>query len=206
MSYFQGWLQDLLHLRKRAQLPEQVDVVRVVGAEFRAGGRRKALSVSARPPDELLVAAHEFDSLSGEGEDRLEPRGHEPSAGSKSGEFDLQFDVTRTGLVSGTPAYMAPEQHRGEPGGAAADQFAFCVTLWEALYRRRPFAGRNYFELSEAILTGTRTEIPRGSHVPGWLQRLLERGMAVDPRARHPSVQLLLASIVFTFRVMHGPA
>ena len=156
--------------------------------------------------DELLVAAHEFDSLSGEGEDRLEPRGHEPSAGSKSGEFDLQFDVTRTGLVSGTPAYMAPEQHRGEPGGAAADQFAFCVTLWEALYRRRPFAGRNYFELSEAILTGTRTEIPRGSHVPGWLQRLLERGMAVDPRARHPSVQSLLASIVFTFRVMHGPA
>jgi serine/threonine protein kinase len=155
--------------------------------------------------EELLIADTEFALLSGEGEDRVEPAPREPSGASKSGEFDLQFDVTRTGLVSGTPAYMAPEQHRGEAGGAAADQFAFCVTLWEALYRRRPFVGRNYFELSEAILTGKRSEVPRGTHVPGWLQHLLERGLAVEPRDRHPSVQSLLASIVFTFRVMHGP-
>jgi serine/threonine protein kinase len=158
--------------------------------------------------DALLVADHEFATLSGEGEDRLEPRRREPSntSSSSSGEFDLQFDVTRTGLVSGTPAYMAPEQHRGEPGRAAADQFAFCVAIWEALYRRRPFEGRSYFDLSEAILTGKLSTIPRGSHVPLWLQRLLERGLAVEPRERHPSVQSLLASIVFTFRVMHGPA
>lgn len=157
--------------------------------------------------DELLVAHHEFAVLSGEGEDRLEPRRREPSATfSNSGEFDLQFDVTRTGLVSGTPAYMAPEQHRGEAGGAAADQFAFCVAMWQALYRCRPFEGRSYFDLSEAILTGKLSPIPRGSHVPVWLQRLLERGLAVEPRERHPSVQSLLASIVFTFRVMHGPS
>lgn len=157
--------------------------------------------------DELLVAHHEFAVLSGEGEDRLEPRRREPSATfSNSGEFDLQFDVTRTGLVSGTPAYMAPEQHRGEAGGAAADQFAFCVAMWQALYRCRPFEGRSYFDLSEAILTGKLSPIPRGTHVPVWLQRLLERGLAVEPRERHPSVQSLLASIVFTFRVMHGPS
>jgi serine/threonine protein kinase len=156
--------------------------------------------------DELLVAHHEYAALTGEGEDRLEPRRREPSStSSSSGEFDLQFDVTRTGLVSGTPAYMAPEQHRGEPGGAAADQFAFCVAMWSALYRCQPFEGRSYFDLSEAILEGKRSPIPRGSHVPIWLQRLLERGLAVEPRDRHPSVQSLLASIVFTFRVMHGP-
>lgn len=155
--------------------------------------------------DELLVADNEFSLLSGEGDDRVEPTRREPSGSSKSGEFDLQFDVTRTGLVSGTPAYMSPEQHRGEPGGVAADQFAFCVTLWEALYRRRPFMGRNYFELSEAILSGKRSDLPRNTHVPTWLQRLLERGLAVEPRDRHPSIQSLLASIVFTFRVMHGP-
>ncbi|MFV8752751.1 serine/threonine-protein kinase [Nannocystaceae bacterium ST9] len=155
--------------------------------------------------DERLVADDEYAQLSGEGEDRLEPKRREPSAPSRSGEFDLQFDVTRTGLVSGTPAYMAPEQHRGEPGGAAADQFAFCVALWEALYRKRPYEGRNYFELSDAILNGRRSSVPRGTHVPGWLQHQLERGLAIEPRDRHPSVQSLLASIVFTFRVMHGP-
>ncbi len=156
--------------------------------------------------DELLVADNEFTALSGEGEDRLEPAARRSSGSLEVGRFDLQYDVTRSGLISGTPAYMAPEQHRGEPGGAAADQFAFCVALWEALYRCRPFVGRNYVELSEAILTGRISPVPRGTHVPVWLQRLLERGLASEPRDRHPSVQSLLASIVFTFRVMHGLA
>lgn len=39
-------------------------------------------------------------------------------------------------LQGGTPAYMAPEQRRGEAGDARADQFAFCVTLHEALIGR----------------------------------------------------------------------
>ncbi|HVI04241.1 MAG TPA: hypothetical protein VM869_36380 [Enhygromyxa sp.] len=45
---------------------------------------------------------------------------------------------------------------------------------------------------------------PPPSHVPGWIRNLLERGLAVDPDARHPSMRSLLASMVFTFRVMHG--
>src|SRR5262249_34669734 len=40
--------------------------------------------------------------------------------------------------AAGTPAYMAPEQLRGEPPDARSDQFAFCVALNEALYARRP--------------------------------------------------------------------
>ncbi|MFO7564235.1 MAG: serine/threonine-protein kinase [Enhygromyxa sp.] len=117
--------------------------------------------------------------------------------------FDLMVEVTRTGVVSGTPAYMAPEQHSGQPGGPASDQFAFCVSLWEALYRQRPFPGESYFAIADAITEG-RLCPPPPSHVPGWIRNLLERGLAVDPDDRHPSMRSLLGSFVFTFKVMHG--
>jgi serine/threonine protein kinase len=122
---------------------------------------------------------------------------------SISASFDLVVDVTRNGIVTGTPAYMAPEQHRGEAGGPASDQFAFCVSLWEALYRQRPFAGETFFEVADAIIEG-RLRPPPPSHVPRWIRNLLERGLAVDPDQRHPSMRSLLASFVFSFRVMHG--
>ena len=128
--------------------------------------------------------------------------GAQPAAGISS-SFDLIVDVTRNGVVTGTPAYMAPEQHSGEAGGPASDQFAFCVSLWEALYRQRPFTGESYFAIADAIIEG-RLRPPPPSHVPGWIRNLLERGLAVDPDARHPSMRSLLASMVFTFRVMHG--
>ena len=50
--------------------------------------------------------------------------------------------LTRTGAFMGTPGYMAPEQLGSHEVDARCDQFAFCVSLWEALYGRRPFPGR----------------------------------------------------------------
>lgn len=129
-----------------------------------------------------------------------------PHSASVSGSFDLQVAVTRTGIVTGTPAYMAPEQHLGDPGGPASDQFAFCVSLWEALFRQRPFAGENFFEIADAIVEGRLVQPPGSARVPGWITRLLERGLANEPERRHPSMRSLLASLVFSFKVMHGVA
>ncbi|MFZ5442958.1 MAG: protein kinase domain-containing protein [Myxococcota bacterium] len=81
-------------------------------------------------------------------------------------------------LQGGTPAYMAPEQRRGEAGDARADQFAFCVTLYEALVGRRPSL-EGGVELERAGL-------------PPRLHALLARGLATAPAARFPDLSALL--------------
>ena len=52
----------------------------------------------------------------------------------------LNNTLTKTGTLLGTPRYMAPEQFLGGGTDARADQFSFCVALYEALYRRHPDA------------------------------------------------------------------
>jgi len=107
----------------------------------------------------------------------------------------LSAPLTMTGAVMGTPAYMAPEQHRGEPADARSDQFSFCVSLYEALYGRRPFAGDDLVSLVFNVLTGEVQPPPRDRRVPGRLHAAVVRGLAVDPDARWPGMNELLAAI-----------
>ncbi|MEX1363749.1 MAG: serine/threonine-protein kinase, partial [Nannocystaceae bacterium] len=64
----------------------------------------------------------------------------------------LAADLTRTGTVVGTPRYMAPEQHRGDEFDALADQYSFCVTLYELLYSKPPFRAQRLDDLIRATL------------------------------------------------------
>ena len=49
------------------------------------------------------------------------------------------LDLTSTGALVGTPAYMAPEQFAGHPADARSGQYSLCATFWELLYGQRPF-------------------------------------------------------------------
>jgi serine/threonine protein kinase len=100
--------------------------------------------------------------------------------------------VTRHGQILGTPAYMAPEQARGNVADARSDQFSFCVALYEALYGQRPFRGRNddlrrFVELARGKLPGRRP-----SDLGNELERILLRGLSLAPERRYPSMQALL--------------
>jgi tRNA A-37 threonylcarbamoyl transferase component Bud32 len=107
--------------------------------------------------------------------------------------------LTQTGDVLGTPAYMAPEQLRGRTSDARADQFSFCVALWEGLYGDRPFPS-----LDHGVADSIRARIeaihqtpapPRRGDRPRWIGPMIVRGLHPDPDRRWPSLQVLLDAI-----------
>jgi tRNA A-37 threonylcarbamoyl transferase component Bud32 len=86
---------------------------------------------------------------------------------------DSAVDITRTGMVMGTPYYMAPEQARGDRRlDHRVDLWAVGVILYEGLAGRRPFVARNYNALLVQILTSRHR--PVGEFVTGLPAALIE--------------------------------
>jgi len=100
--------------------------------------------------------------------------------------------MTVAGELLGTPGYMAPEQYFSEDVDERTDQFSFCVSLYEALYGQKPFAGTDISELATATANGQVREAPKDSDVPPRLRRVLLRGLSAERGARYPSMQALL--------------
>jgi tetratricopeptide (TPR) repeat protein len=103
--------------------------------------------------------------------------------------------LTQSGMLVGTPAYMAPEQISGDEVDHRSDQFSFCVALYEALYGTRPFPGEDFSTLRDSLTTGEILAPPAHTRVPGWIWRVLARGLARNPAERHPSMTELIAAL-----------
>lgn len=109
----------------------------------------------------------------------------------------LSSAITRTDALVGTPLYMAPEQYLRQTPDARSDQFSFCTTLYYALYRQHPF---ELEKMVEAVL-GRRPVVqttplivapPKRTRVPGWIKRILLRGLSFQPEDRFGSMDELL--------------
>ncbi len=95
----------------------------------------------------------------------------------------------------GTLPYIAPERLDGGPPTAASDRFAFGVTLYEALWGRRPFGGDSREELRAAMERGA----PPGESsisVPRWLDELVMALLAASPQARPGSMDAVVTELV----------
>ncbi len=118
-----------------------------------------------------------------------------PSTSLVDSHDALAEHLTRTGMVAGTPAYMAPEQFSGADQDERTDQFSYCVALYEALYGERPFEGGKLETISKAVRTGKFRPVPSGSKVPARLRRCVMRGLSPDPAKRYPSMLALVEAL-----------
>jgi serine/threonine-protein kinase len=103
--------------------------------------------------------------------------------------------LTADGALVGTPAFMSPEQIRGERATPAGDQWSFCVALYRAAYGAPPFPDAELAELLRSVTEDRPAPPPRRAGVPEWLAPIVLRGLARDPAARFPSMDALLAAI-----------
>jgi serine/threonine protein kinase len=106
----------------------------------------------------------------------------------------LNVDLTATGTVLGTPRYMAPEQLTGTDIDARADQFAFCVALYEALYGVHPLPGATSVAMLEKNQPANGP--PEGTKVPAAIAKVVKRGLERDRAKRFPSMAALIAELV----------
>jgi tetratricopeptide (TPR) repeat protein/predicted Ser/Thr protein kinase len=125
---------------------------------------------------------------------KLGTGGIPPAPTPASGGY-LNVKLTLTGAMLGTPAYMAPEQFAVQPTDGRTDQFSFCVALYEMLYGQRPFEGDNFLTLMTNVSMGAVRDAPAKTRVPGWLRKVILRGLQVGPERRYPSMAALLAAL-----------
>ncbi len=94
---------------------------------------------------------------------------------------------------AGTPAYMAPEQ-LDDVATAHGDQFAFCASLYHALYDVLPYPAASITGVQAQKLAGPPTPVD-AQGVPRWVLRVIGRGLAPDPDARWPTMRALLTAL-----------
>lgn len=109
---------------------------------------------------------------------------------------DQAGDLTKTGMVLGTAAYVAPEQILAHPINGQADQYALGCVLYETLTGRQPFradtavaTAAQRLERSAPALADQRADLPPG------LGDIVVRTMARDPADRFPSAGVLAEAL-----------
>ena len=108
----------------------------------------------------------------------------DPATGDVGAQTSTTMMASAPGLVIGTPAYMSPEQVKGQIADARSDVWAFGCLLFEMLAGRPPFAAASTTETMAAVLGSEPDwlQLPRGTPEP--VRRLLRRCLQKNPGQR----------------------
>ena len=188
-------LRSLLARTGPLPLARAVPLLRQIAQGVSAAHTAGIIHRDLKPENVLLdPRGQAFVSDFGVGRD-LPPQG----AGPRSPD-------TLSSLI-GTPAYMAPEQLRGQPTDQRADVYALGVIFYEILTGAPPYRGNSIYEVAATALT---TPIPPPSqHADGvtpLLERAILRALARDPADRWPTVQRFMVGLEAALPTLTGPS
>ena len=205
MEFVQGMTLHAWLKRQRRSFAEIAEMFRQAGEGLAAAHDAGIIHRDFKPANVMVgedgrvrvldfgLARSDAEPGAAPGLDHLSP---EPEHTSHVANLrSLDASITVTGVMLGTPAYMSPEQFLGARVDARSDQFSFCVALFEAAYRDRPFLGDTLAELMTAVLAGHVRDVPTPAGVPRAVRPLLLRGLRRDPSERWPSLRPLLAEL-----------
>ena len=122
---------------------------------------------------------------------------------AKARTSDAEATQTQAGTILGSPAYMSPEQCRGERADARSDLYSLICSYYQLLTRKTPFAAS---ELTAAMYQHCHAPFPdiraTGINVPDGVCRILEKGSRKKPEERYQSAADLIADLDV---VLHAP-
>ena len=111
-------------------------------------------------------------------------------------------EMTRTGMVMGTPHYMSPEQVRGEKVDARSDTFSLGAVFYELLSGHRPFDGDSMHTVLFHVLQDEPEPLRRWVDVPAILVELVERALMKDASRRFQDAGQLRNAVQAVRRVL----
>jgi serine/threonine protein kinase len=117
---------------------------------------------------------------------------------AKSIEEDADGFKTKTGVVVGTPYYMAPEQIKGFSATIQSDIYSLGITFFETLAGKHPFDYQSDFDIRNAQVN----EIPKPPsayypHIPMEIENIVMKAIHKDPLKRFQSCQEMLNELLF---------
>jgi serine/threonine-protein kinase len=183
-EYLEGEeLGDVLDKQTRLDVRTSVAIIRQVCRALAAAHARGVVHRDMKPENVFVIQrdGRPFVKVLDFGISRVD-----------SGETNL----TKTGMIMGTPSYMAPEQARGEVVDARADVYAVGAVLYHMVTGRRPFWSEDPTTIISMVLT---QEPPRPRSledgVPEGVEFVIQKAMAKQARERYQNMAELDAAL-----------
>ena len=193
MEYIEGEpLSDQIR-RGPIEFPKALDIAIQTAAALDKAHRANIIHRDIKPSN--IAITHEGDvKILDFGLARLiKPK--EPIASSQT--LSEELNLTGTGQVVGTVAYMSPEQLNSEELDARSDIFSFGVVLYEMFRGQLPFRGNTLVQLIRSILNDTPEPLRRiNTSLPLDLDRLIEKALAKNRANRYSSMKELHQDLV----------
>lgn len=189
-EYLEGVdLSDHLREVKRLDVPDALSIARQLCRGLAAAHARGVIHRDLKPPNIFLVG--DFS------------KGAPPKLFAKIVDFGLsrfhggeQQNLTKTGVIMGTPSYMAPEQARGKPVDERVDIYGLGTILYTVLTGRPPYDEES---APATILALLNSEPPRPRSlvptIPPHIEVVIERAMAKNAADRYPNMAAFEAAL-----------